>query len=213
MLIVAGYPRTGTSILFKCLEKSGFNGGTEDDLKGHYYKSQHIDFGDYSHQLTIFASRMGIPFPLRARDLPTPMVLQMQKIGTEMEDQGINLIKDPNGALATQAWIDAVPTFKNPEFIMIERDGLETAKSCIRLWHKLEMNKSATVRLIQHTYELHKELWEKTSRGYPKITINHAEFFDNLESVKKRVSKFIGREFDTSLIDPNKTYAASKEIY
>ena len=134
MLVIAAFGRTGTSILFKCLEKSGFYGGPEDKLFGHYYKTQHREFGNINREIRMWAKTQNTTVPLRKWQVPEQIYPILCKLGSEMEDQGINMLKDPQSAPVMQLWIDIVPQFKNPKFIRIERDPLEVAKSCVRLW-------------------------------------------------------------------------------
>jgi hypothetical protein len=214
MLIIAGYARTGTSILFKCLEKSGFYGGSGDEINGHYYKTQHVDFGQFSHKIANYGAANRLYFPIRARMLPPSYISTMLNIGDRIQASNINLIKNPLGALSTQPWLDIVPAFREPRFIRIKRDPLETAKSCVRAWRTtIKVNLDSTVRDALEFYDLHNELWDLTCKDHPTVRMNYDEFFNNLPALKDRLSDFIGCEFDTSLIDVNKTYRMSKKIY
>jgi len=212
MFIVAGYARTGTSILFKCLEKSGLFGGTKEQLYGHHYKSQHKEFNDINKQILLWAMQKDMTVPVRKWQIPEQIHPILNELGREMEKQGINIVKDPQAGPVMQLWIDIVPYFQKPKFIRIEREPLEVGKSCIRLWMDQGWIKKTKVQDVVERYKFENKLWDLTCEPYETLRLQYKDLF-NMNGKKDEISEFIGMEFDTSLIDPEKTFVASRKIY
>jgi hypothetical protein len=203
MIVIIGYPRTGTSILFKSLEAAGFNGGSH--LWGHKYKTQ--DF--YLNKLVTYIDEdlkeyNGVSLAL-AREIQS-------FFSVYCEVEGINMIKSPNMWEALHIWNDFCPEFKKAKFLWTRRNALETAKSAKRTHHKFGWKDTKTVRwhvkrigeqvnIVSHFLA---DLDHKTVRLEDMISLPVKTF--------REISEFVGREVKSDLITHKSTYMVNGEV-
>jgi len=232
MIIVAGWARTGTSIMFRCLQESGFYGGEQNQLAGFPQKTELIDFRicnfhimyymgfkplvtkDLKDQKIRVVDDLFAEMPTSDRTLPYGVKERMGALLNSIEKDGINLLKDPQSAFAISEWLKFDEMFANAKYIWCKRDPMETAKSFIRL--KIprfpDYRGVLTTRRALKTYELHDKIWEKTLHNLSHIEVYLEQLVMEPEATAERISKFIGVPFNTSLVTEKETYAGGNKF-
>lgn len=203
MIIIIGYARTGTSILFKSLEAAGFNGGP--NLYGHKHLTQdrHLkflldntrdDLREYGGVSLRLARQIGHFF------------------SGYCDAEGIDLIKSPILWETMRVWYDFCPDFKKAKFIWTRREKLQTAKSIVRVHRKFGWENKMTVRKHERVIANHVKIV-----GHFMETLNHiVVHLEDMVNIPARtfreISEFVGREVKPDLIDPKSTYVVNGEI-
>ncbi len=194
MIIVAGWGRTGTSIMFRCLQESDFYGGKPEELGGHEAKTEHLAFRSLNYR---FAIRN-----------PAPIIHQSLFL-EYLERRGVNLLKDPQLAVCIRTWLEKSHIFREAKYIWCRRDQLEAAKSMVRL--KIprfpDMRGILTTRAALQTCKCHEKVWGEVLQDLDHCVVWLEDLLHHTATTAKFVSEFIGREFDTSLISVKETYA------
>ena len=232
MIVVAGWARTGTSIMFRCLQESGFYGGEPEQLTGTPYKTEHSQWRvckffmmyylgfkpimtkDIAEQNMRVVDDFFVDTPEIPRTLPSHVEEKMQQFLQRAKLDGINILKDPQSAFAMQEWLRFDEMFATAKYIWCRRDPLEAAKSMVRL--KLPRIKQyrgvLTTRKALKTYELHDKIWEKTLNNLSHIQVQLEHLVMDPETEAERISEFIGVPFDTSMVTEKATYGGGKKL-
>lgn len=216
--------------MFQCLEKSGLNPGKKGDLSGFKYKTEHIGFrlcnflilmslgykplvddGKGKYQVVdLFSEKPNVlqPIPYRAQD-------RMYQFFLQMRDDNIQLLKDPQAAPAMREWISRSKTFANAKYVWMRRDPLKTAKSFVRLKvpRMPQYRGLLTTRKAKRIYEDHEMLWGQVLSGLNHIEVRLEDFLTNTGREAKRISKFIGRDLDTSLVNKKETFDGGQKFF
>ena len=224
MIIVAGWARTGTSIMFRCLQESGFYGGEQRHLTGLPYKTEHnmyrvcnflimyylgfqsISAKQYKKQTLV--DDLFVDKPEEEKSLPHGVRRKMQQFLQLIESDGVNILKDPQSAFAMKEWLKFDEKFAHAKYIWCRRDPLEAAKSFVRL--KIpripQYRGVLTTKKAMKTYALHDKIWEETLHDLSHIQVDLEQLIMETETTAERISEFIGVPFDTSLVTEKATY-------
>ena len=215
MIVIACHPRTGSSILVKCLEKSGYHLG--GPLNGHYYASE---YGPVLMVNRLIFNKFQINWDdgkvlYQKVEEEDPYLFELiKKCANKIERDGVEVIKDTQFGVVADIWAQVSPLFANALYIYLERDELETAKSEVRQRYKIHSHlPKVKTRFSQRRYQFHKTAWEDFLPKVKHVRVQYEEMLSYPRSVGRDLSMFLGREIDMSLIDPNKTYKASKRVY
>jgi len=224
MIIVAGWARTGTSVMVKCLEKSGFNLGPEKHLTGAQYKTENNQFrvcnflimyymgfqsiSKQRHEGQVFTDDFFIDTPNNNRQLPFGVKQQMRRFVNYLKENKVEVLKDPQSAFAMKEWLKIDQIFRNAKFIWMKRNPMEAAKSFIRL--KIpripQYRGVLTTRKALKTFQLHDKMWEELLKDKDHCVVWLEELLNFPDTVGYFLSEFLGRDFDNSLIDRSMTY-------
>jgi len=224
MIIVAGWARTGTSIMFRCLQESGFYGGEQKHLTGLPYKTEHNMFRVCNFLIMYYSGFQSISVkkykqqqlvddffvdtPKEKKILPYPVRQKMQQFLQRIESDGVNILKDPQSAFAMKEWLKFDEMFANAKYIWCRRNPLEAAKSFVRL--KIpripQYRGVLTTRKAMKTYALHDNIWEETLHNLSYIQVDLEQLIMDTKTTAERISEFIGVPFDTSLVTEKATY-------
>ena len=200
MIFISGFARTGTSILFKCLQNSGFNGG--DNLFGHKYKTQdkrlnstrtNIDDGNLS---------------LEEHDNYINEFFNYCAINK------IEILKDPHLWTVFKAFYEHSQEFRESKFIWTMREPLEIVESQVRLQEQhnmppVELNGKLTVHDMLIIYWNFNKIYRKYCDEVQSLIIDFKGLVYRPKSVQPVISEFIGRPFDISEISSDETYESS----
>jgi hypothetical protein len=232
MIIVAGWARTGTSIVFRCLQESGLYGGEQSQLAGFPQKTELIDYRicnfhimyymgfkplitkDLKDQKIRVVDDFFSETPASKRTLPYGVKERMSALLYTIKRDGIQILKDPQLAFAIKEWLKFDEMFANAKYIWCRRDPLETAKSCIRLKIPRFPNYRGvlTTRRALKTYELHDKIWQETLSNLSHIEVHLEHLVLDPQAEGERISEFIGVPFDTSLVTEKETYAGGNKF-
>ena len=232
MIIVAGWARTGTTIMFQCLQESGFYGGEQKQLTGTPHKSEHSQWRvcnfflmyylgfqpimtkDFTEQKLRVVDDFFTGLPDMHRKLPPHVWDKMRVCVNGIKKDRINILKDPQSAFAITEWIRFDEMFTNAKYIWCRRDPLEAAKSMVRL--KLPRIKQyrgvLTTKKALKVYELHEAIWEKTLNNLLHIQVQLEHLVMEPETQAERISEFIGVPFDVSLVTEKQTYKGGNRV-
>ncbi len=202
MICIVGYPRTGTSILFKSLERAGFNGG--DNLFGHKYKSQDRYLQNINRSIEIDWTR----FKRVTRSSKECMKSFFSDYCTE---HSIDVVKDPMWWRVFNFWMTLCPDMGEQKFIWTKRDAEEAVESQMRV-HDLI---NAPEVSLETGLEQHAQCEKMLGIYMPRlqhIVVNLEDVLDNPIKEYKKISTFVGKEVSPALIDRARTYAENKEI-
>jgi hypothetical protein len=205
MIVIAGYPRSGTTIMFRCLVASGFNPGPSGLLVGGDHKSENKKFANllraviHSEKMTVRARKGGY---LRGR--------LIKKVSNY---EGQEVLKHPMAADGIKHLYDHNERFRDAKYIWMRRDLIEIAKSYMRKQKAFGHKKPET---FDEAFRVVKDLDKKWKKFLPLV--DHIEvWLEDLlretDSVGDRVSEFIGREFNTDLVTKNETYAETGRVF
>ena len=195
MIIVAGCPRSGTSIMFRCLQASGFDGG--EKLAGRENRTECTEFA------AIITNVVETRSP--------KMVRKITKY------QGQEILKSPYASLAIKYLYHRNKLFQKAKYIWMQRDLDEVAKSLVRKQRKygyLKWERFTTVRgAVRQVKDLDAK-WRYFFFYNPVVNIKVwlDDLIENTESVGRRVSNFIGRELDTNLVTKDETWNESRKV-
>jgi len=224
MIIVAGWARTGTSIMVKCLEKSGYNLGPEKHLTGAQYKTENNQFRvcnflimyysgfksiskqQYNEQ--IYTDDFFVGIPENGKKIPFGVKQQMRRFVNYAKSNNIEVLKDPQSAFAMQEWMEFDQIFQNAKFIWMKRDPIEAAKSFIRL--KIpripQYRGVLTTTKALKTLKLHDQMWGKILKNKEHHIVWLEDLLNFPKITQELLSQFLGRKFDISMIDASMTY-------
>jgi hypothetical protein len=211
-VFVVGPPRTGTSIVLKCLEKSGYNTGK--NLFGHKYKSQDKFFRETNRGVVRLLYKQlretsSLEKPIR---IGKPIVDEINKFWKYAILYQIEAIKDPLFYEIFGVYWNCSELFRKQKIIWMHRDPVETAKSAVRLKyisnvppHETLTSYTVGARLKKiYDYNNVHEMYFSRSNG---INVYFEDLLSDPEKVKYEMSGFLGRGFDTSLIAKSETYS------
>jgi len=197
MIFVGGMGRSGTSVLMECLKNSGYNIGRECLLHGHKYKSEYIPLFTTLNWLFISIFERDKLINKSEWD-----VLNSMANFTIIE--GVEVLK----VLKLSFFLPFLKHHdiaKDPKFILMFRDIDEAIASSYRLSGFPVSNYDVIKSYI--------DSWNNISEGHPTIRIKHEDLINNTEEVKKKLSVFLDRDIDMSIISPKETYEVSGSVH
>ena len=221
MIIVAGWCRSGTSIMFKSIVESGFSPGDASILT-----PESFSFRILIHEILIDIGVPGVVFTKkRIGELPKwtsePLVATDKKGSIKPAlDRVINLkadvLKNPTVTFALPT-MQTMDYFKDAKYIWMRRDPWDAAKSLVRL--KCQKKRVRSMYRGVLTTNMAYQLYLKNDRELQRImpTLNHIEvqhkdFVNRDKKTFAAVSEFIGTRLNTHLINKKKTYAGKRRM-
>jgi hypothetical protein len=223
-IIVCGFARSGTSIMFLCLKNSGFFPG-KDKLRGWRYKTENASFIRLNRLVsrTLGAGQLikditgsvvvgaDIMTPPKSRRTVNPHEVRgcgllLQKI------KDAEILKDPQCAFSLESLIKHDRKFREAKYIWTRRNLEEQARSLIRLKTDPDHGDRKvykkympfeTALTICEAYD--GELW-RVMPLVDHVVVWLEEFLKYPEKIKDKVSAFIGRDLNLDAFDLGKTY-------
>jgi hypothetical protein len=190
MIIILG-ARSGTSALFRCLEKTGFNA----DLPSYRRRNN-----DSEHRQ--FRS---INLRLRKSDHAPSVIQEARQLWLDILDRGVEIIKEPHFSWVWHTWLDVIPDFRNYKYIWMRRDLRERAYSLLKYQTFEDFPNRSLDKCHEYCKAMDSAIGGLVSR-IPNLLILEFHDFVNLRGIDA-ISEFTGRELDTSLIDVTKVDA------
>lgn len=184
VIIILG-ARSGTSVLFRCLEKTDFNGDSSC-YRRRSNDSEHRQFRAINLRLR------------KAGHLPG-VAAEAKELWIDMLDRGIEIIKEPHFSWVWPTWLKELPDFRNYKYIWMQRDIRDRAHSLL----KYQTIQGYKERSMDNCYKYCKAM-DSAIRELISCTPNHLVVqFDDLVNSRKTgaISRFVDRELDTALID------------
>ena len=196
MVVVAGFMRTGTSLLMQCLRENGFYIGEPEEINGKKSRCE----------LAMFAKSNLELFKLNKHQHKTDFwynnrcdVLDSNKnIGEHfikfLDDRKINALK--GYGLTMDYWL-TFDSFRNAKFIRTKRCVDNIVESIISK-DICKTKKEALVRYKNYTKFLDLVL------DYKHIVVEFENMFTAQDVEEKRIAKFLGIDtFSTNCVDSN----------
>jgi hypothetical protein len=184
MIIVLG-ARSGTSVLFRCLEKTDFNGDSSC-YRRRNNDSEHRQF-------------RAINLRLRKAGHQSSVTAEAKKLWMDMLDRGVEIIKEPHFSWVWPTWLKEVPDFKNYKYIWMQRDLRNRAHSLLK-YQTIQGYKN---RSLDNCFKYLRAM-DAAIRDFIPHTPHHLVVqFDDFVHLRKteEISRFVERDLDTSLID------------
>jgi len=219
LIILPGVSRTGTSVLWQCLDKT-FKQGNKLTLAGrppteHFiWRVANYVVGKYAGA-TPLLPKSDIDLKLmdilkgQLHDKPTHehAIREMSDcIGMLVYDE-VKVLKEPMCLFALPTWIEYYKCFRDAKYIWTRRDPLECAKSWVRLKMRyFEYRGILTVKLAEKIIRQHEELLEKTMAGVNHIVVWHHDLINDSDKTFKIISDFVGKEVNTESFDRGKVW-------
>ena len=194
MIIILG-ARSGTSVLFRCLEKSGFNG----DSSGYRRRNN-----DSEHRQFRFMN-----IRLRKAANPADVILEAKKLWSDILDRQVEIVKEPLFAWVWPTWFKVIPEFRLYKYIWLRRDMRDRAYSLL----KYQTIQGYRDRSLDKCYK-YCQAMDSSIRHLVSHTPNYLVVeFDDLVNLRHvdAISEFIERDLDTSLIDKAKVSVHGQE--
>jgi len=191
LIFIVGHARTGTSVLFKCLENSGFYPGV--NLFGHKYKTQDLTLNWYRRQ--IYDKE-----PVDFNDF------------WEYADKNrIEVLKDPELWMVFGALFHTNERFANSRFIWTIRPSKDVAMSAVRLQRMRNMppcppNPKKTIVGQIESYEKYCDVLENYYRKTDSLLVDFEQLLKSPEKVGDRLSSFLGRTISMDIVSDKETY-------
>jgi hypothetical protein len=194
MIIILG-ARSGTSVLFRSLERTGFHADSS------WYRRRSNDSEHRQFRAVNIRLR-------KAEDQPG-VIVEAKELWSDILDRGVELIKEPHFSWVWHTWLKALPEFVNYQYIWMRRSLEDRAYSL----YKYQTIRGYKDRSMDKCYEYCKAM-DSAIFGLVSRTPNYLPVaFDEFVNLKGigAISKFVGRELDISLIDATKVSAYSGE--
>jgi hypothetical protein len=191
VIIILG-ARSGTSVLFRCLEKTDFNG----DLS--WYRRRNND--SEHRQFRVINIR------LRKVGHLSSVTTEAKALWLDILNRGVEIIKEPHFVWVWPTWWKLIPDFRNYKYIWMQRDIRDRAYSLF----KYQTIQGYENRSMENCYK-YCEAMDSSIRELISRTPNHLIVdFDDFVNVRQvgAISQFIERDLNTSLID-----AAQVSVY
>lgn len=205
MIVIPGHVRTGTSVMFKCLEKSGCNGGTK--LFGHKYATQDEKLNALRWELDNYRDE------IKKRKLGHKADVFWNKYCIV---NGINLVKDPWLWVVFPYMYELCKEFRSYKFIWMTRDKVEAAKSAVRLQQykdmpPVDLNPVLTDDVMIKAYDKYQNMLCKWSHQVDSVIINFENMLDDPEKTGEILESFLGFPVNMSLVSKKETFKAMGE--
>ena len=217
IVFVVGPPRTGTSVLVKCLEKSGYNIGKQ--MLGHKYLSQNTVFRRANRKIKrlLYEQLVGSGHdPKKPVEIGEPIAEEIKKFWRYATLYKIEVLKDPLFYEIFGVYWMVNPLFREQKFIWTHRDPLEAAKSAVRLKYiknvpEAEPLTSYTVKGRLKTFDTYENIHATYYNRTDGVNVHFEDLLNDTESVGKELSEFLERPFDTSMISTKETFKEKGE--
>jgi LPS sulfotransferase NodH len=184
MIVILG-ARSGTSVLFRCLEKTGFNG----DLSSYRRRdndSEHRQF----RLINIRLRKDGNPYSLTA---------EAKALWMDMLNRGVEILKEPHFVWVWPTWFQIIPEFRNYRYIWMRRGLRDRAYSLLKYQTIQGYEDRSMDKCYKYCRAMDSAIYALISRT-PNCLVIEFDDFVNLRGIGA-ISRFIGRDLDTSLID------------
>jgi len=196
VIFVGGMSRAGTSVMMECLKNSGYRIGEDALLNGHKYKSEYKPlFFTFEWMYPSVVGRGGkfnkIDFVI------------INNVAAFTLNEGVEAVK----VLKTCFMFPCIKDhsiMKHPKFILMSRNVDDAVASCKRVGQD-----SASPEALG----MYVRGWNIMAKDYPTIRIKHKDLINNTEEVKKKLSVFLDRDIDMSIISPKETYEVSGSVH
>jgi len=220
MIIVAGWCRSGTSIMFESLVASGFNPGDAS-----FKTPESLNFRIFVHEILLDIGVKGVIHnKKKISELPKwidkPTVATDKKGSIKpaldrVKAMDADILKNPavTFALPTMQKIDY---FKDAKYIWMRRDPWAAAKSLVRLKCQKKRERSIyrgvlTTNLAHSLYLKNDTELQRMMPELDCIEVQHADFIRKDKLTINRIEGHIGRELYTRHISKSKTYDGKKD--
>jgi len=222
LIILPGVSRTGTSVLWQCLDKT-FKQGNKLKLAGipeteHFvWRIANYVIGKYAGATPLLPkSDVDLKFmdiltgPLHDDPIHSHALREMTDcLGMLVYDE-VKILKEPMCLFALPSWIEHHKCFRDAKYIWTRRDRLECAKSLVRLKMRYDEYRSIlTVKLAEKLIRQHEALLEKIMVGVNHIVVWHDDLINDTETTFARISEFVGREVNTEPFNRGKVWTKS----
>lgn len=212
MIVITGFPRTGTTILFRSYVAAGYNPG--EYLTGRPVPSEDRGFYTLNWQIGLYLGlgakwkedkRYPVFFDSVGRDLESVERETLERYWSDLLKEGIEVIKDPGSGPLIKYWLE-VDGFRDSRIIQCKRNPKEAAKSLVRLksgWYREDMRFKFTVQDALEWYEFHQgELDRIDKSGLDWHVVQLEDLIENTDKYEKELG------IDLSLVDRNKVWAS-----
>ncbi len=190
MIIILG-ARSGTSVLFRCLEKTGFNGDS------FWYRRRRND--SEHRQFRVINIR------LRKVGHLSSVTGEAKELWIDILNRGVEMIKEPHFASVWRMWFNAIPDFRNYKYIWMKRGLRDRAYSLLK-YQTIQGHKDRSIdNCYQYCKTMDSAMCQLISCAPNHLVVEFDDFV-NLREVEP-ISQFIERELDTSLIDASQVSA------
>jgi hypothetical protein len=212
IVFVVGMARTGTSIIVKCLEKSGYNIGKK--VYGHKYKSQDGVFGYANRKLHVLLKehmKDQVFDPKKIIRITEPMANEIKQVFNYALTYRVEVLKDPWFHEFFGMYDAVYPQLYEHKFIWTHRDPLESTKSKVRLKYMSNIPENAArsaykvkslLKWVGSYNDVHSLYFNKCD----SINVYFEDMLNDTKRVGEELSEFLGRPFDTSMISTKETY-------
>lgn len=222
LIILPGVSRTGTSVLWQCLDKT-FEQGNRLKLAG-LPETEHFIWRVANYVIGKYAGATPLlpksEIDLRLMDILTGPLHDKpthEHALREMSDclgmlvyDDVKILKEPMCLFALPTWIEHHKCFRNAKYIWTRRNRLECAKSWVRLKMRYEEYRTIlTVPLAKKIIKQHEALLEKIMTGVNHIVVWHEDMINNPDKTFDRISEFVGKEVNTEPFDRGKVWTKS----
>lgn len=216
--------------MYQCLERSGFYGDEVKWRSGFKYNTEHLKFRICNFMIlmhTGFKPFVGTgksgfhiidlfdETPEVTQELPYQTKQKMYEFLAYIKENGINLLKDPQAGFCIKEWIKLSRTFGEAKYVWMRRSSLPAAKSFVRLKVPRipQYRGTLTTRKAERIYKQHEAKWAEAMKEVDHIEVWLEKFLAKTEEEADRISSFIGKELDTSLVTKKETFEGGQKFF
>lgn len=217
MICILGPARSGTSVLFQCLVNSGYYRGPDKFIHGHKYLSEH-------HIFKLFNEFLSEKYWFLAQASKTGSLSSRHNINVQdknkarcvfdiLMDQKVEILKDAFHIYTAPFWAEMFPHefFQGGKYIVTYRDEDESAKSIVRLRKGLG-NALKTVSHMKKHYAMVNAIIKTYLGNFTYIKVEYDDMLHNTADVQQRLSEFLGRDIDMSIISASETFKENRSL-
>lgn len=184
MIIILG-ARSGTSVLFRCLEKTGFYADSSC-YRRRSNDSEHRQFRAINLRLRKYEHLPGV-------------IPEAKALWSDILSRGVEIIKEPHFSWVWPTWLKLIPDFRNYRYIWMRRGIRDRAYSLL----KYQTLQGYKARSLDNCYKYCKAMDSAIGQLIAR-TPNHLVIdFNDFVHLRgtEAIDRFIGRHLDTSLVD------------
>ena len=187
MIIILG-ARSGTSVLFRCLGKTGFYADSPS-YRRRDNDSEHRQF-------------RVINIRLRKYENLSRVIPEAKELWSDILNRGVEIIKEPLFAWVWPTWWEVIPDFSSYKYIWMKRGNRDRAYSLLK-YQTIEGKKDRSIdNCHKYCQAMDSAIGALLARAPNRLVVEFDDFVNF--RMNETIGNFIGRDFDSSLIDTAK---------
>jgi hypothetical protein len=184
MIIILG-ARSGTSILFRCLERTDFHG----DLSCYRRRNNDSEHRQFR----------AVNLRLRKAEHQSSATTEAKELWMDLLNRGVEIIKEPHFSWVWPTWLKEIPDFRNYKYLWMQRGLRDRAHSLLK-YQTIQGYKNRSLdNCFKYLKAMDAAIGELITQTPNHLVVPFDDFVNSRKT--EAISRFVERELDTSLID------------